>query len=919
MRLKWIFGLGLFLVIALTATIYVVLSRYDYEHLKPQVAQQVKTATGRELTLAGPVKIHLGLRPALVAEDVSFQNAPWGSRPHMAKVKRLEIQLALIPLLSGTIDLKRLILIEPDIRIETNKAGESNLQFNAEKSPDGGDTPPKKPDAPSTALALIFDEVQVQKGRLTFSDQRSGRTHALSLDSIRLRARDRATVDLQVHGDYNGHRYQVTGSAGILASFMDSHMDSHEPWPVDLKARAGGTNVSVKGTFKNPLAGEGLKITVAGEGDSVPELLGLFEVAGIPEVGPFKVAGDFTNPGAKLTGENLDIQVGKKDLAQVRVTGSVDDLLALGGIDAFVKADGPSVPRVLEIFHVSDVPDVGPFQVSGNLTNPSGRFQVHNLNLVLGSDALKDLPRVRVTGSVDDVLALGGIDAFVKADGPSVPRVLEIFHVSDVPDVGPFQVSGNLTNPAGTFKADNLNLVLGTEALAEVRLAGSVEDLQGLLGMDLDFSARGSDLAGLEKIVGAPLFTKGPFQVQGHALIPSRTDYELSDFKISVSGSDLAGTARLSLNGKVPHLEAALSSKRLDLRFLFPQEDQKSAETVSKSKRVLPQTPFPLEPLGKLDAKLAMQAKRIELPSFILDDLTTRIDLDDRHLAVAPCSFVAGSGAVDARLDVRPDGTSTALELVLKADHLDLGHMLKELGVNDVLAGILALDVDVSGRGATVADVLGGLNGRTVLIMKEGWINDRIMGFLGSDLGSSLIGLLNPAREESTGTDIRCLVSGLDIKDGSAETTVLVVDTSQVSVVGYGKLDLKTEALDLSLKPTPKKGLGIKGLGKVSLSLGELTKPLKLRGTLADPALAVDPAGTFVAIGKTVGGVALFGPFGLAAALAGGQFGDADPCDAAIEAVRKPPSEAPSQETHDNNTKKTTGGVGAGLKKIFGK
>jgi uncharacterized protein involved in outer membrane biogenesis len=773
---------------------------------------------------------------------VSFQNAPWGSRPHMAKVKRLEIQLALIPLLSGTIDLKRLILIEPDIRIETNKAGESNLQFNAEKSPDGGDTPPKKPDAPSTALALIFDEVQVQKGRLTFSDQRSGRTHALSLDSIRLRARDRATVDLQVHGDYNGHRYQVTGSAGILASFMDSHMESHEPWPVDLKARAGGTNVSVKGTFKNPLAGEGLKITVAGEGDSVPELLGLFEVAGIPEVGPFKVAGDFTNPGAKLTGENLDIQVGKKDLAQVRVTGSVDDLLALGGIDAFVKADGPSVPRVLEIFHVSDVPDVGPFQVSGNLTNPSG-----------------------------------------------------------------------------TFKADNLNLVLGTEALAEVRLAGSVEDLQGLLGMDLDFSARGSDLAGLEKIVGAPLFTKGPFQVQGHALIPSRTDYELSDFKISVSGSDLAGTARLSLNGKVPHLEAALSSKRLDLRFLFPQEDQKSAETVSKSKRVLPQTPFPLEPLGKLDAKLAMQAKRIELPSFILDDLTTRIDLDDRHLAVAPCSFVAGSGAVDARLDVRPDGTSTALELVLKADHLDLGHMLKELGVNDVLAGILALDVDVSGRGATVADLLGGLNGRTVLIMKEGWINDRIMGFLGSDLGSSLIGLLNPAREESTGTDIRCLVSGLDIKDGSAETTVLVVDTSQVSVVGYGKLDLKTEALDLSLKPTPKKGLGIKGLGKVSLSLGELTKPLKLRGTLADPALAVDPAGTFVAIGKTVGGVALFGPFGLAAALAGGQFGDADPCDAAIEAVRKPPSEAPSQETHDNNTKKTTGGVGAGLKKIFGK
>jgi len=106
--------------------------------------------------------------------------------------------------------------------------------------------------------------------------------------------------------------------------------------------------------------------------------------------------------------------------------------------------------------------------------------------------------------------------------------------------------------------------------------------------------------------------------------------------------------------------------------------------------------------------------------------------------------------------------------------------------------------------------------------------------------------------------------------------------------------------------------LGIKGLGKVSLSLGELTKPLKLRGTLADPSLAVDPAGTFVAIGKTVGGVALFGPFGLAAALAGGQFGDADPCDAAIEAVRKPPSEAPPEKPATTTPKRRPGALEPG-------
>ena len=58
--------------------------------------------------LAGELSIHAGLQPALVAENVDFSNAPWGSRPYMATVKRLEIQVALIPLLTGKIDFRRL-------------------------------------------------------------------------------------------------------------------------------------------------------------------------------------------------------------------------------------------------------------------------------------------------------------------------------------------------------------------------------------------------------------------------------------------------------------------------------------------------------------------------------------------------------------------------------------------------------------------------------------------------------------------------------------------------------------------------------------------------------------------------------------------------------------------------------------------
>ena len=73
-------------------------------------------------------------------------------------------------------------------------------------------------------------------------------------------------------------------------------------------------------------------------------------------------------------------------------------------------------------------------------------------------------------------------------------------------------------------------------------------------------------------------------------------------------------------------------------------------------------------------------------------------------------------------------------------------------------------------------------------------------------------------------TGLSCLVCGLDIQNGIAETAALVADTTQVTIFGHGKLDMRTETIDLTLKPTLKKGLGIKGLGKVSLSLGELKK-----------------------------------------------------------------------------------------------
>ena len=171
--------------------------------------------------------------------------------------------------------------------------------------------------------------------------------------------------------------------------------------------------------------------------------------------------------------------------------------------------------------------------------------------------------------------------------------------------------------------------------------------------------------------------------------------------------------------------------------------------------------------------------------------------------------------------------------------------------------------------------------------MGGGSIDLKAIKLLGRDLSSGFLQLLNPLKKEEKYTKINCFAGGFDIKNGLAQSSALVLDTTQVSVVGYGKIDLKTEEIDLSLSPSPKKGVGINGLARFSLSFGELTKTLKLKGTLSKPSLSFDPTGSIITLGKAIGGVALFGPFGLAAVLANGQLGNENPCLAIIEAVRK--------------------------------
>jgi len=76
----------------------------------------------------------------------------------LAKIKRLKVEVALLPLIRGNIDVKQLILIEPDILIETDPSGKSNLDFK-----------PAETQEDDTIIPLFaFNEFQIEKGSLKY-------------------------------------------------------------------------------------------------------------------------------------------------------------------------------------------------------------------------------------------------------------------------------------------------------------------------------------------------------------------------------------------------------------------------------------------------------------------------------------------------------------------------------------------------------------------------------------------------------------------------------------------------------------------------------------------------------------------------------------------------------------------------------
>lgn len=681
-------------VLVLISVVCVIIGTYDYNKLKPEIGSAFKEATGRELTLKGPLDLKIGLHPTIVVNDATLQNASWGSRPDMAEIKRFEVQLSLIPLIFRHISVRRVVLVSPDILIETKPTGESNLDFLKKMGAGSG-----KKEKPSTGkVEFSVNRMSIRDARLTYRDGKSGKVYALVIARLEASASSAdSPLKVALDGSYNNKSFEVTGSLVPLASFTDTT----RPWPLKLTVSAAGATIGLDGTIKDVANGEGL---------------------------------------------------------------------------------------------------------------------------------------------------------------------------------------------------------------------------------DLKVALKSKDVAGLGGFVGEPLPVQGPIEMSCRVTDPRPKTYAIGDLAMAAAGSDLEGSLVMDLSKTRPALTADLRSKRIDLRPLAGHEKAPPKKEASRS-RLFPDTPLPLAPLQLVDATATLKAGEVYTPQLALHDLDAKVMLLDGRLSVAPLTAGIGGGRLDVRLDLKAPGKTAQMATLVTVKQLDTGAMERELKEAEMVDGRLDARIDVTGTGESMAAIMAGLSGTVYLIMGEGKINNKYLGLLGSDISSNILRMINPVKKESPYTRLSCMVCGFKITSGMAETTAFVLNTEYMSIVGDGTINLRTEGLDLSMNPVPKEGVGTGLTGNFSLSLGELTKPFKLAGTLAHPSLGVDVKQAALTTGKAVGGFMLLGPVGLGAALLGSSSGEKQLCPMAVKAAEQGvklnlSKQGQGQGVVGKATQGVEKGVGAvtkGLKSLFGK
>ncbi len=390
---------------------------------------------------------------------------------------------------------------------------------------------------------------------------------------------------------------------------------------------------------------------------------------------------------------------------------------------------------------------------------------------------------------------------------------------------------------------------------ARLRFDGQVRDPLGQVRTEGALVVSGPSLAAVGEPFGVTLPTTAAFSLQGR-LLNEGPRWQAAVAQARIGRSELAGDFVFeNPAGRKPVLSGELRGRALWLQDLGPaigapapaasgaaasaarvaaSPATAASATPAASGRVLPDRRFDLPSLSAMQADVRIALDRLELGHERLQairPLRAHLKLTDGVLQIDDLDARLAQGRIAGmlRLDGRTPPARWSVDLTARGLQLDewISQPRKD-GQPPYIAGRLAANVKLQGRGNSAAELLAGSDGQAWAVLTRGRISHLAVELAGLDLAQALGVMLRG----DDGLQIGCGATDLQIQAGVVRPRVLVLDTRDSTVLLEGTVSLVDERLDLVARVEPK-----------DFSPLALRSPLHVRGTLGAPSVSVDKAG----------------------------------------------------------------------------
>ena len=349
----------------------------------------------------------------------------------------------------------------------------------------------------------------------------------------------------------------------------------------------------------------------------------------------------------------------------------------------------------------------------------------------------------------------------------------------------------------------------------------------------------------------------------------SSTQFPL-DLNLTMNGKSMMIKGEVIKNQKtLPAINLTLNSKVFDWPVLGASPNHppltvsgaKSAVVVHQaqkpqSKYLFSNESIPFDLLPKAKGEIIMNVGELNLPKRKpIENLQATLQLNGSAIDIPSLRFEMGKGSADLQIKLSGLDTSTpvfAAKGVTK--DFTLENLLARLDPGSkVSGGSMKMAFDVKTSGGSLHQMASNSNGKIQLGINQARMGTNFLNDAG-DFVVTLLDSMNPLRKKTSETVLECAVAYLPINNGQINIAKSVgIETDRLDVALAGSIDLKTEAINLTIDPKEKSGLTT-GL--------DLSGMVKMGGTLTNPKAGINQAGVVnsavsIGLGFLTGGASI--------------------------------------------------------------